>query len=675
MNSYIHTVCSLLRRTALCLCLAADVWTSAAQDRLYISNSVLLPAPCFTASDTAHILSTIRIAGSLQYSHPDSALLLLAGARDRSRELGFPDGVAMALMSMAFADAARGHTTRGVAYCQAARDYSAAALYHKGLFSSWYVNMGILNIYQGKYAVAARYFDQALHIARRSGLPEAGPHFLSIYNNISAVYMRMEQPHTALKYLVQAEHIARGSNLYRELAFTLCNKGNAFTSLQQYEKAQEAFREGLSLSRAHKLKEIEQALNNDMGNLLLKQQRPEAAIAFLKAAGDGAGQSNPLYTTILPGYNLGQAYYQMKNYALAEQYLSGTIRKAMSKGFTDGRLDAHKVLADIYEAQHKYALALQQQQMYARLKDSLLNKEKSKDINELEIKYNSAQKDKNIAEQQLLITRQQANIQRNKALIGISVLGMLLLGSSVFWIYRNNRHKQSILAGKISLLEQEQEIKLLRASIDGEEQERIRIGRELHDGIGGLLSAVKLRLGSLRLKRDMLRSEADFLMAMDLVDEATWEIRKTAHNLMPEVLSRGGITEAVKSFCERIQTGHTPAIRLQIYGCIPRLEPAFELSVYRMIQELVNNIWKHAAATEVLIQLNWQLDHFHISVEDNGCGLQQEAHEGIGLKNIRSRVQAMGGMMEIESAAGVGTSVYLTLEIHKLEVLTPINLS
>lgn len=617
----------------------------------------------FTRSDTSLIMSQIKAATALQYIRPDSSLVLFQQALFLSRQTGFHDGAGMALTGMGFTETARGHHAIAAYYLKTALPYCRHARFYKGLPSSWYVNMGIVNVYQGNYAVAAGYFNQALQEAQRLGLPANSAHFLSIYNNISAVYVRLDQPHSALKYLVKAEKISRQGKQFRELAFTLCNKGNACMALRQFEDAEKSFTEGLGLAKQYGYEEIAQAISNDMGELLLRQNKPARAIPYLRAAHKPGSPSSPFYNAILPGYNLGKAYYQLKDYPEAERYLTRTLQRARETGFTDGMPDAYQTLAHVYEQQHKYTQALQMQRTYIQLKDSLLNKEKAKDINELEIKYNSVQKDKELAEKQLLISRQFIRLQQKNTWIWASVAGLALLSALSFLIIRNNRNKQHILAGRLNLMEQEQQIKLLRASVDGEEQERIRIGRELHDGIGGLLSAAKLQMGSLKLKYTDIGEKEDFAKAVLMLDEANAEIRKTAHNLMPEVLLKGGIAAAVSSFCERVTTGDTLQIRTQIYGDIPRLEPHFELSVYRIIQELIQNIFKHANASEALVQLNWQEHSLHISVEDNGRGMDAASpHNGIGLKNIASRVDALGGSMEIESSSGIGTSIYIDFD-------------
>src|SRR5690606_26994876 len=157
-----------------------------------------------------------------------------------------------------------------------------------------------------------------------------------------------------------------------------------------------------------------------------------------------------------------------------------------------------------------------------------------------------------------------------------------------------------------------------------------------------------------------LANTNDFSSTLSLLDEATSELRKTAHNLMPEILLKSGLKEAIATYCERMQRGQDLHIDVQCYGDLPRLDTSFELAVYRVIQELIHNIVKHAKARTALVQLNWQDNVFNILVEDDGIGLPQSsvvADAGIGLSNIQSRVHALNGAIDIESSPGNGTTI------------------
>jgi signal transduction histidine kinase len=207
------------------------------------------------------------------------------------------------------------------------------------------------------------------------------------------------------------------------------------------------------------------------------------------------------------------------------------------------------------------------------------------------------------------------------------------------------------------------EIERLQAAMTGEERERSRIARELHDGVGGLLSAAKMNLEFARsnvpesIKEDMATSVL-------LIQEAATELRKVAHNMMPALLLEEGLPKAIKLFCENLSTRDSTKIVFQMLGVPQKLNPAFELHVYRIVQELVHNIIKHAKAESALVQIAFSDDGgLNITVEDNGVGLpENRSAAGMGFKSIAERLKVLNGKMDVESSVGCGTSIYIELE-------------
>lgn len=238
-------------------------------------------------------------------------------------------------------------------------------------------------------------------------------------------------------------------------------------------------------------------------------------------------------------------------------------------------------------------------------------------------------------------------------------------------LYSRNRNKQRLQKEQIRTLQQEQEISRLKALMEGEEKERVRIAQDLHDGIVVQFSAAKMSFGSLSHQFPDLEDSQDFRQAIQQLDTATRDLRQTAHNLLPDVLLEEGLAEAVYYFCKNLKQNAGLNIDFELCGVIPRLPPDFELSVYRIVQELVHNIIKHACATQALVQLNYQ-EHLHllgITTEDNGTGipdLSPDNKKGVGLKNIRARIASLGGHIDIRSTPEHGTIVYIEFDMHHI---------
>jgi two-component system NarL family sensor kinase len=362
-----------------------------------------------------------------------------------------------------------------------------------------------------------------------------------------------------------------------------------------------------------------------------------------------------------------EAYFKQKDYRQCISILDKALPNLELTGthLRNEVVTAYKLYASSYEALGNYKKALEYKNIYVTLNDSLIQKNKLEMIGRLEIRNRMSEKDKELALQKLALSEVNNKVKdRNSWIAGISLFG--LSGMIIFALWRRqNRHKQKLQQEKIDNLQQKIKIERLSASITGEERERTRIGRELHDGIGGLLSVAKMNFELAKKVRGN-EENVDFSDGLKLLEEATVELRKAAYNLMPEVLLNQGLASAVQAFCQKMMSKSRTTIDFQAIGTRTHTTGAFDLPIYRIIQELVHNIIKHANASHALVQLNFQEDGaLNITIEDNGIGLAEDAFEkslSMGLKNTKERVSDLGGKLDIQSSPETGTSIYLEFE-------------
>jgi PAS domain S-box-containing protein len=216
---------------------------------------------------------------------------------------------------------------------------------------------------------------------------------------------------------------------------------------------------------------------------------------------------------------------------------------------------------------------------------------------------------------------------------------------------------------KFNSEQQAKEIQLLEAVIEGEEKERSRLARELHDGISGMLVAAKLHFNTLKEKVPQLADIPEYQHGLSLLDTAVIQVRQTSHNLMPEVLLENGLVKALDRYCSTISNDQL-RVNFLALNEIERYSANFELAIYRITQELINNIIKHAKATRVFVQFSQYNNLLSLTIEDNGIGFSEKsADNGMGLKSIRKRVAAMKGNMDLHSTIGQGTSICLEFSI------------
>lgn len=234
----------------------------------------------------------------------------------------------------------------------------------------------------------------------------------------------------------------------------------------------------------------------------------------------------------------------------------------------------------------------------------------------------------------------------------------LLILTMLFFRFRVVNHRKKLAEQLVVQLEQEKQLVATQSVLDGETAERARIARDLHDGLGGMLSVVKLNL--INMKGNTFLAESDvpaFHNALDMLDGSILELRRVAHNLMPESLLRFGLKAALTDFCRNIEH-----VNLHFFGNERRMEEKFEITVYRIILELVNNALKHSGAQQINVQVIVENDRISCVVQDDGKGFNQadtDTGKTTGLNSIHSRVESLGGRMELISAPGKGTEVQI----------------
>jgi len=198
----------------------------------------------------------------------------------------------------------------------------------------------------------------------------------------------------------------------------------------------------------------------------------------------------------------------------------------------------------------------------------------------------------------------------------------------------------------------------MNAMIEGQEAERSRIAKDLHDGLGGLLSTVKAHFSNIQSEIQKIEKINVYNRAHEMMDEACDEVRRISHNLIPGALRLEGLGEAVRHLGEETSDAHPFNVDVEIIGFESRMEESKEVFVYRIIQEALNNIIKHADAKKVLIQLSETDTEYHFIIEDDGKGFDPlQIQSGLGLKSIQSRVDFLNGNLDIDTKEGVGTTI------------------
>jgi signal transduction histidine kinase len=335
---------------------------------------------------------------------------------------------------------------------------------------------------------------------------------------------------------------------------------------------------------------------------------------------------------------------------------------ATDDGEPANTLACYDALAKAYAHIGNAAKATEYFDKHDALQDSFSTKHYQSAIRDMEVKYDTEKKATQIA----TLENENRAMAKEKRLItwlGIAAGVVLLLAlAAFFFLWRWTVQKRRLAEQHIRQLDREKQLIATQSILDGEIQERIRLARDLHDSLGSILAAAKYNMAD--IKQISLLGEQDaerYHKAVSLLDDSMNEMRRVAHHLMPEPLTRIGLKQSVADFCNTI-----PCVKFLYYGDDTRFDPKLEVMIYRILHELVTNALKHAKAGSILVQIVRDPDRIALTVSDDGCGFDRPAEsKGMGLRNIRARVESFRGNLDIDSRPGEGTGIRIEFIIER----------
>jgi signal transduction histidine kinase len=322
-------------------------------------------------------------------------------------------------------------------------------------------------------------------------------------------------------------------------------------------------------------------------------------------------------------------------------------------------------LINYHYSKKNYQLAFELDKVADNLQDSInelaKNAVKYKAFLEEEKKENAE-----LEVEKVSITNERLALEKQSlVLLSVGIITFLLLLIR-FNTYRNKKKKELAWKEADNLI-REQELNLAYARLEGRNEERERIARDLHDGLGGMLATVKLQFGIVERKIGELESGVfeQINMVSTLLDQSSDEVRRISHNMLSSSLEEYGLRYIVEQLAEDIRQSRQIEVNVDTHNMEERLDKFLEVKLYRIIQELIRNILKHAKAERIDIQLNRFDDTINFMIEDNGVGFNLEAvkakRKGIGIENIEKRVEELDGTIKIDSEIGRGTSILIDI--------------
>lgn len=568
------------------------------------------------------------------------------------------------------------------------KPYSTAMMYN---------NLGLMYNNTNNKKLALQYLNQGLKIAEQHNIEKAKA---LIYINFTNLYIAEGNLEASLETALKADALCQKLGMDKEQAVNANLIGAIYYYQSKFEKALEFYQLSYQLSKKSGDVHSENIALSNMGEVLVLQKKSEA-LKMLQLPEE-------YFNKIKDYVNLQQVYVNYTNYFRninddkntivyldklrnTENKLNDSLHQKsiifyqtkfetqqkenkillLSKAdsiknlkITNQQLAISKNLFEL--TRQKLALSGAQLQM---AEDSLYIEIQSKTI--LQTQLEAAQKQEKIntlnkeaLQQKVILQDKQLAINQKNTIIGIIIIitfSMFLIGYSIF------RRKQLEQKALLVAEQAKQRELLTQAVIEAEEAERKRIASDLHDGVGQLFSAVKMNLSGLFNRVEMNKDEDKFLAekTMALVDESCKEVRVISHKMMPNFLLKSGIASDIKSFIEKIDE-NTLKISFESKGFKEQLEFNEEIILYRVIQELINNVIKHAKASELHIILNKTKHDIQVRIIDNGIGFDYQnaiEKDGLGLKNIIVRIEYLKGTVVFKPNSPSGTEVCVEVPI------------
>lgn len=579
----------------------------------------------------------LNVDADKSVNYGNEGLDLARGAKDRKMEATFLRNI-------------------GVAYYMMSNYDTAATYLHKALGiileigdtfleGRLYTALGNLHNQQSEYPKALEFYLKSLAIFEYMG----NQPLETVYNNIGVLYQNLQNKDQALAYFAKAKKEAEKngnawilgsvamavSNYYMEVEPSKALE-YAYEALENFREVGDAYYETLSIltiAQCHRR----------AGNL-------DKALPYANQGLELAeGSSFPKLIAEAEA-DLSNIYYERGAYAVSLAH----AKRSWEKDSTDFDLSASMLSLMIRNNIHmgKTDSANHWLDKYWHWVSTNSSEKYQGTLSEMQVKYETEKK----------VLQIEALEKQKMLYTWLGVVGALLLLTAMAFFFLRHRlaeGKRKIAEQQVWQMQQEKQLASIQATLDGETAERSRLARDLHDGLGSMLSVVKFSLPE--IKSGAMLEAVDvsrFQKALQMLDESIGELRRVAHHMMPESLLRFGLKASLADFCDAI-----PSVAFHYFGDEHRLPQQLETLIYRCVHELVNNALKHAQATEIGVQLVQEDRRLSFTVQDNGVGFDPEAAKsGMGLQNVRQRIEAFGGVLHIYTG-DTGSEIHAEFEL------------
>lgn len=519
-------------------------------------------------------------------------------------------------------------------------------------------NLGTIYNEFGNYPSAYIYFVKALKNYDLAGSTEKKTGTL---NNIGLTYLNLDKKDKAQYYFQKA---LTSSNVSRDTILTatiLNNIAICNFSKKQHKTGLNNLQRSIELSQ--KVKNIygECVSYQILGNMYLESNALSKSLDIYRKSAEIARNANLVHLLSVSEVGIARVLLAQGHLAESLTYARRVTTVAEDHASQSLKADAHQLLSSIYEKYGDPQNALKEYRNYIKMKEEINSNTVVNQVYDVEVDYLNQL----TGMQRLELEKKQLSIDnRNIGLLLLAIVFIMIVGGLYLsYRYHKSREKLKLQETIIELTK-----KKSHAALEAEIRERKRIGRELHDSLGYLLSLAGLNASVLEKKNDLSETKkAEILSALiQSINEAFDEVRNISHNLTPSLLSEQGLAGTLKNISDRVNQTYQLKMSYDTFGLEQKLDDVVENILYRTIQEIVNNTIKHAEATELFIQVTKDQNVVTLMAEDNGKGFDINSLKGgsnFGLTHIRSWVENLSGSIHVDSKLKRGTITSILIPI------------
>lgn len=529
--------------------------------------------------------------------------------------------------------------------------------------------MGIGNVFNGLLANSTEWHIKGIQAAENSNFQEYE------YKNkvgLANTYVLKDDADKAITLL--DETLPKFSTQFTSVTNkALIVLGNAHLKKQEYDKANSYYNQALKM--ATDFKDLEMELTIGLKQAKLAEALDDLGKAFNDYEDIRERALKEGYTALYfeGSLLLAKLYYKEEMYETANIALTFAYINAVDRENLEFQKDALSIQARCFAKLEDYKNAYAVITQLFGVVGEKNEQQQRAIIKELEIQYETLEKEKEIVELEDGKLKREADLKRQKTIKNAFLIGFLVILIPIIallYLYYQKIQTQSELAEKrkeinqqkVTALVQEQELNLIKASIEGQDEERKRIAQELHDSIGGNLAGIKLQFASMDGDSEKLKS------LTGQIDETYQLVRDISHTLIPKKFKQNAFTELIREYAKSISSSGELEVGFHPHPEkeINEIDEKHQMEIYKIIQELMTNTLKHAKATSVDIHLSLIDNDLSLLFEDNGKGFDSDNNtDGIGFQNIKNRINELFGTLHIDSTLSRGTVVSIEIPLKK----------